>query len=106
MLKAIFIVNITDDLLNMSDLTNCVSAVVIDPKDVSKEIIESAIFELSTYYNNESFSLLIYPEDIAVQNNMSFQKKYVLWITDSGCSDPYFEYLNQIISQISKPHKN
>ena len=104
-LKAVFIVNVADELLNMSDLVNCISVIVTDASEVSAQIMEATLHMLSGYYQNDSISFLVYPEEFATQCDIPVQKKYVLWIIKTNCTDSYLQYFNRLVGHLSQSRK-
>jgi len=95
--KAIILVNITDTALNMSDLTNCITMIILDQEELNKDIIEKSISILSTHFTQKKIPLLIYPVSFAKKEKIPFEKQYELWILDTQFSDDYFKSLDGLL---------
>lgn len=103
-LKAVLMVNVTDVAINMSDLSNCVTLIVIDDLELPKDIVNSALAKVSPLYEQNRFPVLIYPLSYADQNDIPYQKQYILWILATKYSDHYFEFLDQVNTLGSRKH--
>ena len=96
-LKAVFVVNLSDFGLNMSDLTNCISLFVIDSAGLTKSVTDQMLNRLSTYFEQKRFPVLYYPSDFADEKGIDYQKQYTLWIFNALESDYYFNFIEKII---------
>jgi hypothetical protein len=97
-LKALFLVDISDIGLNLSDLTNCVKVMVVDPEEMDGGIIYAAICEIARQISISAMPILIHPLEFADQCALPYQKVYNLWILRvPGQSDKYFKYLNRLL---------
>lgn len=96
-LKAVFIVNVSDIGLNMSDLTNCIHTVIVDPEDFPRGTLFMIYSLLSKYFDNEYVPILIYPVSYAESNQIQYDKIYNLWILNMEYTDSYFRYVNRIM---------
>lgn len=93
-LKAVFMVNISDIGLNLSNITNSIHAFVIDPDELSKTIFYSALSKLLKMFDkNTEIPVLLYPTSFADTQSIPYEKKYNLWVMDVQYLDPYFKYL-------------
>ena len=95
-LKAIIMVNIADVGLNLSDLTNATTILVIDQDNLNYDIIKMALSLLSAQLNIDNFPVLIYPSKFAEENSIEKEKEYCLWILDTQYGDRYFNYVNRL----------
>jgi hypothetical protein len=95
-LKAVLLLNISDVSLNLSGLTNCISLFLIDPENLSMEIVFSSISELSHEYDLKKIPLLLYPHTFADSLSISYEKLYNLWVLDTQFSDDYFKHLENL----------
>jgi hypothetical protein len=99
-LKAILVVNISDTGLNLSDLTNSISALIVDSDGLSKDILYSALFDLSRNYEHDEIPVLLYPVDFAENNSIPYDKLYNLWVLSMQFTDHYFKYLKRLLGRI------
>ena len=95
--KAILMVNITDTALNMSDLTNCIKMFVIDPDDLSRDMVHQTICTLAGYFTQKKFPVLIYPLSFVDNVGIPYEKRYNLWVLDPQFSDDYFKSLEGLL---------
>jgi hypothetical protein len=97
-LKAVFLVDISDIGLNLSDLTNCIKVVVVDPEDMDRGIICAAVCQIARQIKVSAMPILIHPLEFADQCGLAYEKVYNLWILRvPGQSDKYFKYLNRLL---------
>ena len=96
-LKAIVMVNLTDLGLNLSDLTNCITIFVIDPKALSADILNATLDVLATTFQKSSIPTLLYPAGYADEQGIAYEKHYNLWAFSLQFSDQYFKYINRLL---------
>jgi hypothetical protein len=96
-LKAICILNLSDIGLNMSDLTNCIKVIVLDPDDFPKQILEQVLELLSKNFEEDT-PVLLYPLEYA--KVIDYEKVYNLWVLNLQNTDDYFRYLNRLLRVI------
>lgn len=96
-LKAIFEVNTSDIGLNMSDLTSCIKIIILDPDQLSKDVLYKAVSAIASKFEQKSIPLLIYPEQYVNDHDIDLEKTYTLWILNTQHTDHYFKYLNKLL---------
>ncbi|MGC2062857.1 MAG: hypothetical protein WA610_07745 [Thermodesulfovibrionales bacterium] len=92
-LKAVFIVNLSDLGLNMSNLMNCITVMVLD-NDLSSDNFVAACNDVVTAYAAEEVTVLVYPVSYAEKQGLSRGKVYTLWSFSTQYADEYLEFLN------------
>jgi hypothetical protein len=90
-LRAFFLVNCTDAGFNMADLTNCVTAIILDDA-LSPELLDLSLAQVSSHYEGREMPVLTYPFSYVEDRSIPYQKTYLLWILNLQFSDQYFEY--------------
>jgi hypothetical protein len=91
---AFFIVDQSDLGLNLSDLLNCIKIIIINKANLKWDIFTSAINKISSFYEEEQISLLVYPSDYLSRQGISANKNYLLWIFKiKPYSEQYLEYM-------------
>jgi hypothetical protein len=95
-LRVVFQLNISDVSLNLSDLTNCITAFVIDAESLTTDILFSTIYGLSNEYDLKKIPLLLYPHSFTESLSIPYEKLYNLWILDTQFSDDYFRHLENL----------
>ncbi len=98
-LKAVFIVNISDLGLNLSDLANCVQVIVTDGKNFGQETLFSALAKICPYFDYNSFPVLIYPQSYANSLSIPIKKHYNLWILDLFYIDEYVKFYDRLLGR-------
>ena len=94
-LRAILIVNQSDQGLNLSELLNCIMIFVTEPAGVPWDILSIAICQLTNSYQLKKAPLLLYPADYASNQKVPFDKQYQLWILNVRHANEYMEYMKQ-----------
>jgi hypothetical protein len=94
-LKAVFIVDQSDKVINMSGLLNCIKVLVINSGGLNFELLSLASTKLGRVYNLDKITLLIYPASIIEASDISYNKQYQLWITDMRYSNHFMDYVQK-----------
>jgi hypothetical protein len=81
-LHAVMAVNVSDVGLNMSDLTNCVQAFVIEPGQLPAEALLQALAVLARHYEHSPVPALIYPKEYADTRSIPYSKTYMMTVLD------------------------
>ncbi|WP_129125677.1 PilZ domain-containing protein [Geomonas oryzae] len=77
--KAVVMVNISDIGLNLSDLTNCITVLIIDQEQFPKDILLIALSIITHKYQQNDLPVLVYPASYAEHTSLPFERKYTLW---------------------------
>ena len=96
-LKAIFIVNISDIGLNLSDLTNCVKVIILDSRDLAREVLHKTLSLLSEIIKRKEISVLLYPVSYADKELVSYEKIYTMWTINMRYLDSYLKFVNRLL---------
>jgi hypothetical protein len=96
-LKAIFLVNLSDVGLNLSNITNCVKVFVTESDELSADVLHGAISKVAKSTGKNDFPALIYPAAFADEKQISYDKIYNLWVCSLQYSDEYFKYLRRLV---------
>jgi hypothetical protein len=100
-LKAIFMINITDAGLNLSNLTNCIHAIILDQEDLPRQAFISSLSKFSKYFDLDNVSVLLYPASYAEKQIIPYEKIYNLWVLNIPRSDDqYFKYIEKFLKHI------
>lgn len=94
--------NIADIAINMSDLTSSVTVMVLKPAPFTRDILNRTLGSLSHLFSRKRFPVLLYPAEFADHQAIVYQKTYTLWILDTGYSDDYFAYLDQVNTMVAQ----
>lgn len=96
-LKAVFMVNVSDIGLNLSDLTNCIQTIIVDEEDFPRGTLLMIYSLLSKYYENDHVPILIYPASFADRKQIAYDKIYNLWILNMRYTDGYFRSIDRMM---------
>jgi hypothetical protein len=96
-LKAVIMVTVSDTGLNLSSLTNCVHIFVLEPEELSREVLYAHLSRLALHYEGGEFPVLIYPADYGDKQFVPKEKTYNLWVINSQFGDQYLEYMANLL---------
>jgi hypothetical protein len=94
-LKAFFIVDQSDMAINMSNLLNCIKALITDPVGLPSELLSLAVTKLGIMYNLDMVTLLIYPAFGIDSADIIYKKQYHLWILNLHYSNQFMDYVQK-----------
>jgi hypothetical protein len=81
--------------VNLSELLNGITVLVIDTESLPREVLYVAVAQLTGVYHLDSIPLLIYPSDYSDVMKIPSEKKYQLWITYMRHSNKFLEYVQR-----------
>jgi hypothetical protein len=100
--RAILAANVSDVGLNMSDLTNCLQAFVIDHEGLPPEVLFRALKGLVRHYSHDVVPVLVHPRSYADERSVRYAKTYDLGILDLDHFGPYLTYIKDLTGGPSK----
>jgi hypothetical protein len=100
LLKAIILVNITDNGINLSELTNSITIFIIDPFELSFSVLNSIISFICNKEKLIETPILIYPTEYMAKEQVDYERIYNLWILNTNNTDDYFRYLKRLLKFI------
>jgi hypothetical protein len=95
--KAFLMVVVSDVGLNMSNLTNCIHVIIMDPVNLSWDILSAFMAQLSLYYEDEETPVLVYPPSYLEHQQIIPEKIYNLWAFDCRHTESFLEYLKNLV---------
>ncbi len=95
-LIAVFILNNSDLGMNMSDLTNCIQLLILDPDHLTSEHVLSCLSYLARHYEQEEVPVMLYPKSYADDQSITYDKTYILTVLDLDHISPYLEYMQAL----------
>lgn len=93
---AIIMVLVSDIGINLSDLTNCIHAFIIDLEAVKEAPIKSVLSHLVSKHFHGTAAVNIFPPLNAKKLQLNYEKQYTLWTYEMQYSDYYYEHLNKL----------
>lgn len=95
-LKAVFMLNLSNFAINMSDLTNSISIFVMDAETLPPSVLNAAVAFLSAHYKEKKFPVLLFPAAYMDLHGLKYEKTYELWALDMRHTDDYFKNFNHL----------
>jgi len=100
-LKALMFAHVSEIGLNLSELTNCVHAVVLDPEGLSPATLTAGIRAVTQATGQQEVPALIFPLAYAQDNGMPVEKTYHLWAFHIyGQGQAYLKYVNRLLRHV------
>jgi hypothetical protein len=96
-LCAVFMANHADLGLNMSDLTNSVTLMVVNANPLTKDLLLAATDQVASLYEQQEVPILLFPQQTASQLEIDSEKSYCLWVYHTQNLDPYFRHLKRFL---------
>ncbi len=96
-LCAIAMANVSDIGVNLSDLTNAITVIIVNNQHISRKIFETLIHKLSSFYEHFEIPVLVYPKQDAAKVGISPDKDYTLWVYNTKKPDPYLKYIKRLL---------
>jgi hypothetical protein len=81
----------------MSNLTNCIHVIIMDPVNLSWNILSAFLAQLSLYYEDEETPLLVYPPSYLELQQITPEKIYNLWAFDCRCTEHFLKYTKSLL---------
>ena len=100
-LLAVLLLTISDLGLNLSNLTNCIHALIMEPDQLDPKTLFSSLHALRAHYGQDEPPVLVFPENYLEQHSIPFEKKYILWVLDTSYSDAYFDSVRNTFKRAS-----
>ncbi|MCX5883117.1 MAG: hypothetical protein NTU74_15350 [Deltaproteobacteria bacterium] len=94
-LKAVFIVDQSDIVINMSNLLNCIKVLTTDPSGFPPELFSVLVSKLGSVYNLDKVTLLLYPASDIESTGISHEKRYQLWILNMCYMNQFMDYVQK-----------
>jgi len=91
-LCAVLVANQSSLGINLSELLNSITMMVIDPAHVPWDILSGAVEQLSTLYQIDKIPLLIYPSSYVEEKVIPFEKQYQMWILNTNHTDEFIDF--------------
>jgi hypothetical protein len=97
-LVALLMVTLSDTGLNLSNLTNCIHAIVVDGDNLPPEVLDSQLKRLLSYYNeDDEVPILLHPVAYADRQSIGYEKTYNLWVINTRVGDQYLDYMKALL---------
>ncbi len=99
-LKAILLVNISDIGLNLSDLTHCINAFVLNPDGLPPQVLLASLHRAEEAVGQSRLPALIFPMSYVEKHSIAYEKAYCLWVFQPHTQgQAYSKYLNYLLKK-------
>jgi hypothetical protein len=95
-LKAVFMVNLSNVGLNMSDLTNCIQVFVLDD-NLKRNAFDAALGKLCHLYPDDEIPVVVYPSSYAETHGIECNKTYNMLVLSIDYFDHFIKHLNKLM---------
>jgi hypothetical protein len=99
-LKAIFVVNLADFGLNLSELTSAIQVFIPESEELPRPLLDLILSLLCLKFKKTNVPVLMYPYEAAEKYGINIEKKYMLWIFNSSRMDSFFRELKKLTRTI------
>lgn len=89
------IVNRSDFGVNLSELLNSITVMVLEQDSLETDVLFSALHQLAAVYDIDKVPVLIYPDAYAGNKGLAREKQYNMWITDMQHSNLFLEFVQK-----------
>jgi len=94
-LRAVFIVEQSEQGLNLSELLNCIKIFITNTKETPWEVLSIAISKLASVYQSNRIPILFYPFEYIEQNDIPYERQYTLWTLNMQYVHKHIEFMQR-----------
>lgn len=94
-LYAVFVTDISDVGLNLSDLLNNIKVMILKPYSLPPDVISIVLGKLTPSYHVDKVPILIYPTSYCDRYDIVYDKQYYVWAHDLRYSDDFTTYAEE-----------
>ncbi|MBA4396112.1 MAG: hypothetical protein C0394_01790 [Syntrophus sp. (in: bacteria)] len=91
----VMVVNQSDFGVNLSEILNSITVLVIEPELLAWDVLLSAVSQLAVVYDLDKVPLLIYPDTYVEAKGVPCEKRYNMWIVDMRYSNLFMEFVQR-----------
>ncbi len=96
-LKALIAAHVSDIGLNFSELTHCLTVVVVDAEGLGEKTLNTALRAAAKRAGLEEIVALVFPETFAAAAGLAAEKQYHLWIVRTfDAEQPFQKFLKRL----------
>ena len=92
-LKAVLSVSLSEPGINLSNLTNCLHAFILDRDHLDPGVLFAALHNLRSHFQTGEVPLMLYPAEWLRERDIAFEKEYILWILAMHHNDGFVRSL-------------
>jgi hypothetical protein len=99
-LVAAMVINRSDVGINLSELTNSITFLVIDQAALPRSVFDIVCREVARTHSTSSVPVLVYPQEAAEALGIAVDRVYNQWIMRTTIGDKYFKHLNGFMRHV------
>lgn len=99
-LVAAMVINKSDVGINLSELTNSITFLVVDRTALPRTVFDVVSREVARTHSTSSVPVLVYPREAADALGIDVDRVYELWIMRTTIGDKYFKHLNGFMRHV------
>jgi hypothetical protein len=98
-LNAIIVLSLADIGVNLSELTNSIAVLTVEPTDLDRRVLMHVLSSLTGQFSLDEVPVLVYPTSVADDCDVVYEKEYTLWVLNTEYGDDYFRFLKTMIPE-------
>ena len=99
-LRAVISLTMTNVGLNLSELTNAATLIILEPKDFPYDIFLRVLSWLGGHFPMEQMPIMVFPEEYARDNNLPVERIYNLWVSNLEWVELYAQYIKDVFFNV------
>ena len=99
-LRAVISLTMTNVGLNLSELTNAATLIILEPKDFPYDIFLRVLSWLGGHFPMEQMPIMVFPEEYARDNNLPVERIYNLWVANLDWVELYAQYIKDVFFKV------
>jgi len=99
-LVAAVVINRSDVGINLSELTNSITFLVVDQSALPRAVFDAVTREVARTHSTSTVPILVYPRETADALGIDVDRVYELWIMRTTIGDKYFKHLNGFMRHV------
>jgi hypothetical protein len=99
-LRAVISLTITNMGLNLSELTNAATLIILETKDFPYDIFLRVLSWLGGHFSMEQMPIMVFPEEYTRTNNLPVERTYNLWVANLDLVELYAQYIKDVFFKV------
>ena len=99
-LRAVISVTMTNLGLNLSELTNAATLIILEPKAFPYDTFLRVLSWLGGHFPMEQMPVMVFPEEYTRDNNLPCERVYNLWVSNLDWVELYAQYIKDVFFRV------
>jgi Acetyltransferase (GNAT) family len=99
-LRAVISLTMTNPGLNLSELTNAATLIILEPKSFPYDIFLRVLSWLGRHFPMEQMPVMVFPEEYTRDNNLPCERVYNLWVSNLDWVELYARYIKDVFFKV------